>query len=188
MTGDVDESLFSFRPAAGAQRFKSMEDYKRIKAEEKRAHPLLDQEAPKLELVSIHGDRFALQSMRGKTVVLEFWSTYCNACLQQIPHVDAAIRDANVDAIAFGVNSGENPAMVRGFTSELDWSLTLVGDADSRLTKAFDVATLPMTVVIDPKGTVRQIIKSGLAPEQFQERLTEAIVEAGDAELVAAKP
>ena len=188
VTGEIDENLFSFRPTAGARRFKSMEDYKRTKAEEKREHPLLNQPAPELELVSIQGDKFDLNSMRGKTIVLEFWSTYCNACLQQIPYVDATVKEAGSDVVAFGVNSGENPAMVRGFSGDLDWSLTLIQDADSQLTKTFDVATLPLTVVIDPSGTVRDVIKAGLPPQQFQQRLTDAITKARDTKSLASTP
>ncbi len=72
--------------------------------------------APSFTLPLLAGDgRLALEALRGHAVLLNFWASYCDACKQEMPALEAAYRRYQSRGVALvGVDTlGDVPADAR---------------------------------------------------------------------------
>ncbi|MBT8411299.1 MAG: TlpA family protein disulfide reductase [Octadecabacter sp.] len=101
------------------------------------------------------GTEMTLADFEGKTVVLNFWATWCAPCRKEMPHLselqtEFAGDDFEVVTVATGLN--QRPAMVRFFEEIGVDNLPLHTDANSAFARDFGVVGLPATLIINPEG------------------------------------
>ena len=118
--------------------------------------PSLPDIAPNFELTAVDGGKVSLSSLRGQTVVLNFWATWCGPCRTEIPELNAFKSDhPHVELLGIAINSGGanklNPWLKR---NEIRYTV-LVGT--DQVQSEYDVSTLPTTVIIDEDGRVRDV-------------------------------
>lgn len=111
-----------------------------------------------LNLPDAQGNPYALASLAGKTVVLNFWATWCPPCVDEMPelatlHQEISTRNGLV--IGIGIDSAAN---IRQFasTNRFPYPLLVGGMGGTELSRRFgnQVGALPFTVVIKPDGSV----------------------------------
>ena len=115
--------------------------------------PNLPDRAPPFELVGLDGASVRLADFRGRTVVLNFWATWCGPCRLEAPTF-AAFARAHPEITVLGVVADGPAAKVRAAARELGITYPVVlGDAATF--GAYGVTTYPTTVVVGPDGEVR---------------------------------
>ncbi|MCU0721541.1 MAG: TlpA family protein disulfide reductase, partial [Pirellula sp.] len=137
-----------------------------------------------LELVSanLSGEPFDLQSLRGKVVYVEFWSTGCPACIAELPALQRIYQNyqsKGFEIVAICVRS--EPERIRRFVQSrnLPWvqichDPTASIDCNGELFNQFGVEALPTTLLLDASGTV---IAHGVRPlHQDSNRNLESIL------------
>jgi thiol-disulfide isomerase/thioredoxin len=110
--------------------------------------------APAVDFVDQAGTRHALETFRGRYVLLNLWATWCGPCVNELPSLARLAKFApGVRVLA--VDWREKPGAVGAFLKSHDAGAlpTLVDDTGAvmRGVKAYG---LPMTVLIDPKGNI----------------------------------
>ena len=101
------------------------------------------------------GSELTLAAYEGKTVVLNFWATWCAPCRKEMPHLSELQAEFGGDdfavvTVATGVN--QRPAMER-FLDEIGVdNLPLHTDNNSALARDMGVVGLPVTIVLNPDG------------------------------------
>lgn len=113
--------------------------------------PSLPDEAPDFTLATVKGDPITLSDLRGQTVIVNFWATWCGPCLAELPTLQAFAR-ARPDVTLIGVAIDE-PAATRRRTqlSGLTYPIAL---GDHAVSRAYGVTSFPTTVVVDPQGRI----------------------------------
>ena len=104
------------------------------------------------------GRKHALADWRGKVLVVNFWATWCPPCLAELPEFQAFTQKPSDKVMVVGVNliatEKDGQAAVTRFASENKLTWTQLSDADGVLQRAFQVTSIPTTVVIDAQGRV----------------------------------
>lgn len=131
------------------------------------------EKAPALELRDLRGRRHSLSAYRGKVVLLNFWATWCPPCRAEVPDLVRWQREyANDGLQVIGVTyPPTNLTDLRRFVRRNRVTYpVLLGSAE---TKALfrGGETLPVTVVIDREGNVRDRIEGIILPEEFDEKV-----------------
>lgn len=115
--------------------------------------------APPVSGYSLDGDRFSLLDYRGRTVIVNFWATWCEPCRYELPELTALVNDhASVALVA--INSGERVEIVSAWLNNLDLAdaagdVTVVLDETGDMARQYAIRGRPTTLVIDRQGTIR---------------------------------
>jgi len=118
--------------------------------------------APDFQLKDLQGNMVRLSTLRGKTVVLHFWATWCPHCLSEMPLLERTSRElAARGAQVLAINLGEPHRKVERYTQEHGLKLTILLDSRGKAAQAFGVVGLPATLVIDPEGRLTGQIEMG---------------------------
>jgi cytochrome c biogenesis protein CcmG, thiol:disulfide interchange protein DsbE len=139
-------------------------------------------EAPALTLpvlvaadgIGPEGAEVSLADLRGRTVVLNFWASWCTPCEIEAPVLEAVAaryRDDG-DVVVLGVDVQDLREKALEFVRETGVTYPTLRDGGDDAMNAYQVPALPETFVIDPEGRVALKIR-GIIQEEAQ--LTTAI-------------
>ncbi|MCU0757970.1 MAG: TlpA family protein disulfide reductase [Steroidobacteraceae bacterium] len=120
--------------------------------------------APDFTLPSAGGKSLSLSQYKGQVVMINFWATWCGPCRQEMPLLDAMYRKyKGMGFTLIGVNVEPDTAAAEKFLKELPVSFPVAFDADSKVSKLYDVKGMPSTVIVDRKGNAR-VLHRGYRP------------------------
>ena len=117
------------------------------------------QMAPKIELSTLDGKQVALDSLRGKVVLVNFWATSCPGCIKEMPHLVDTYRKyqpRGLEIVAVAM-SYDPPEYVRNYVLQRNLPFTVALDTTGGAAKAFNQVKLtPTTFIIDRQGRIIQ--------------------------------
>ena len=96
----------------------------------------------------------SLAEHRGKTVVLEFWATWCGPCVQAIPHMNQLVAAFEGEPVVFMALSEEDEELLYEFVERRPMQAWVGVDPSGRTRSAFSVDRFPTAVVIDGEGSI----------------------------------
>jgi peroxiredoxin len=126
----------------------------------------------------VDGKTLRLSDYLGKqAVLLDFWSTYCEPCLAEMPHLRKIYDEQKAKGfvvIAVSMDGPETVAEVPSFTKRNGMIFPVVLDEDSHVAQIYNPKkTAPLSVLIDKTGKVYRV-REGYNPGD--EKLVEADV------------
>ncbi|MCE5180716.1 MAG: TlpA family protein disulfide reductase [Betaproteobacteria bacterium] len=115
--------------------------------------------APQAEFVELNGEKIALDSLRGKVVLVNFWATSCPGCIKEMPDLVKTwqkYHSRGLETIAVAM-SYDPPEYVRQFAEKNRLPFTVALDASGAVAQAFgNVRLTPTTFIIDKQGNIIQ--------------------------------
>jgi thiol-disulfide isomerase/thioredoxin len=129
--------------------------------------------SPSLTMKTLQGRKFKLSDYRGKVVLLNFWATWCPPCGAEMPDLIKMQREYGSKGLrVIGITyPPQEAAEVRRFIRKLKVNYPIA--LGTQETKALFAQTevLPLTVVIDRQGNVRELIEGILLPQEFEQKI-----------------
>lgn len=126
-----------------------------------------------LRLKDINGRTFSLADYKGKVLLVNFWATWCIPCRTEIPDlIKMQRRHRNQGLRIVGIAyPPESISEVRSFSRQLRMNYPVA--LGTKETKGLFTAseTLPMTVVIDREGIVRDVIEGIMYSDEFDQKV-----------------
>lgn len=113
-------------------------------------------EKPKdFSLRDINNKLLRLSDFKGKTVMLNFWATWCGPCIKEMPSMEQLYRRfKDKGFIIISIASGENKESVTSFIEKINITFPALLDTDLKVTDSYNVWALPTTYFIDKKGKI----------------------------------
>jgi TonB family protein len=161
--------LFAFTPPEGSRLVDSFGFPGMNKPE------LVGKTAPDFTLRDLEGKEVRLASLRGKVVLLNFWTTWCAPCRAEIPLLKK-VHEEEKDFALLGVNVGEDKSLVSDFVEENEVTYPVLLAGKERMVSEYSARAFPTSVVIDKDGVIRAY-QTGYSPDA-ERRLLDAIREA----------
>jgi cytochrome c biogenesis protein CcmG, thiol:disulfide interchange protein DsbE len=98
----------------------------------------------------------ALRDYRGKTVVLNFWASWCAPCAEEFPSLVQLQRQMPQVAVLAVAFDTDEPSYRQYLVDNNLSGLLTIDDIANASNQAFDTARPPETYVIDRKGVIRR--------------------------------
>lgn len=132
-----------------------------------------NEKAPALALKDLRGRYVRLSDYQGKVVLLNFWATWCPPCRAEMPDLIKMQRVYGRKGLqVIGITyPPEVIREVRQFIRKLGVNYPIALGTKETKTLFDETETLPVTIVIDREGNVRERIEGILLPEEFEQKI-----------------
>jgi len=117
--------------------------------------------APDFTLKNLDGKEINLKDFKGKTVLLNFWATWCEPCLEEMPAMQKAyntLRDKGFVILAVSIDRDSREKNVRAFAKKFGLSFHVLFDSKQRVRDKYFNNALPTSYLINTKGKLKGFI------------------------------
>ncbi|PID81622.1 hypothetical protein CSA17_06150 [bacterium DOLJORAL78_65_58] len=164
----IDDDVFTFTAPRGARVVDTLE---RVMNPDS----MVGQTAPDITFQLLDGSTLELKDLRGKTVFIDFWATWCGPCKREMPHIETLYQEFKDDPNLYIIGaSNEAQATVQRFikVNNYHFPIALVDNLER---SRFKISGIPAGFVIDPEG----IIRAHMVGLQNEEQLRSAFRKGG---------
>lgn len=136
-------------------------------------------DAPDRELARLDGSgQGSLADYRGKVVVMNFWASWCEPCVDELPLLEETHRRISAeDGVVLGINYKDLTKKALGFKEKFDLTFPVLRDPDGAYAEDYSSRAFPETFVIDRKGRVVAMRRGPVDEEWLDEKVSPLLAE-----------
>lgn len=123
-----------------------------------------------------NGDNISLQELKGKTVILEFWATWCGSCIPAMKKLDSLQTQFENELEVIAIST-ENTERLEKFIKNTNSTLKIV--SDSCHVEFFKYHYIPHSIIVDKNGIVRAITN----PENINQEIIANLISNNEIDL-----
>ncbi len=113
--------------------------------------------APTFSCKTIDGKTYDLKQLKGKTVMINFFATWCGPCNAELPVLQKNVwekyKDRN-DFVLLVIGREHSEAEVRAFAENKKFNMPFAPDPDREIYKLYATQTIPRNIIIDKEGRI----------------------------------
>ena len=135
--------------------------------------PEIGEIAPPIEAELLSGDEISLDNLRGKTLIINFWATWCIPCRKEMPYLQEVFEKHGDQLTVLAINMNEDADRVRPFIQEFGYTYPILLDPSDDLAAEHNVRGLPVSFIVGPEGDIVYRRIGEILPEEFDVWLAE---------------
>lgn len=121
---------------------------------------LLGQPAPELAVTDLKGKVLTLSDFKGKTALLDFWTTWCGPCRADGPALEKLFQKyGDKDLMIVGISVSEERDIVEKFMKEHPHSYPIALTTENEMPLPYQAGAFPTYIVIDRDGMVAAAVE-----------------------------
>lgn len=125
--------------------------------------------APDFALQDMQGNSHKLSDYEGEGVFLNFWGTWCEPCVKEMPAMDRQYKDFEAQGVhVLAVNIAQSDFEVQSFVDRFDLSFPVVIDKSKSVMTAYNIRPLPTTILVNPEGEIERIITGEMTEQDIK--------------------
>jgi thiol-disulfide isomerase/thioredoxin len=133
--------------------------------------------APDVKTETLDNKPLKLSDFRGRYVLLDFWATWCGPCRAETPNLKNVYDSFGKDRrfVMISLSLDEDRKEPKGYVeaNKVGWTQAFLGDWDQdKVTKAFDIDSIPSIWLIGPDG---KIVAKGLRGGKIRDAVAAAL-------------
>lgn len=145
------------------------------------AAPRDRQPAPRFNAITTAGEKFTNDTVKGKVVLLEFWTTWCGYCADEAAFVDKIGKEfADKGLILLAINVGESKKTVKKYLDLHPRNCKIVFMEDTNLAAMYAATAYPIYVVVDRDGFIAGTQRGAAGEDALRRLLSRAGLESPD--------
>lgn len=130
--------------------------------------PLLGKAAPALRGSELGGGRFSLASERGHVVIVNFWASWCEPCVQEAPELSTYAWNArHHGVVVVGVVFNDTVSSATSFAQHYGSLYPSIIDRGGTIALGYGVTSPPTTFVIDRHGRIAATLLGATTAKQL---------------------
>ncbi len=111
--------------------------------------------APRFHAKALDGEQFTNDSVKGKVVLFQFWTTWCTYCRSEESLVNELTTEfADQGLVVLAVDVGESKKVVQQYLKEHPRKCRIVMTGDTNLAAMYAATRYPIYVVVDREGKI----------------------------------
>src|ERR1017187_1296667 len=115
----------------------------------------VDDSAPDFTITADNGRIITPTNFGGRLLVLNFWATWCQPCVEEVPSLDQFAKEmAGSGVVVLGVSMDTNPKLYHDFLSRSHVSFMTARDPAAKISADYGTFKYPESYIIDSKGKV----------------------------------
>jgi peroxiredoxin len=112
--------------------------------------------APQFRITTDKGNRISVRNFGGKALLLNFWATWCQPCVEEIPSMNALAQTLGPNGlVVLAVSSNEDASTYSKFIRQTPLRFLTARQADKTIQLEYGTIQIPETYLIDHSGQVR---------------------------------
>jgi thiol-disulfide isomerase/thioredoxin len=121
------------------------------------------QPRPSLAATDLQGQHWKWADLRGRAVLINFWASWCEPCLAEMPSMQQLAREQGSDRlVVLTVNFKEPEPRIQRFVQQTGLVLPVIPDPAGEMARAWGVTVFPSTVLVGADGRVRSVLRGEL--------------------------
>jgi len=116
---------------------------------------LVGRPAPEFALKSFSGEKVRLSDFRGKTLLVNFWASWCHPCREEAPVLERTYMSLSGNQVEFiGINIMDDKKSAEEYIKSFGGSFVNIYDPENRIHLDYGVGGVPETFFVNPEGII----------------------------------
>ena len=133
--------------------------------------------APDFQYQDADGQSASFSDFRGKSVLINFWATWCSPCVYEMPYIQQVYNEWSGNGlVVVAINVGDSPSQVGEFMQSQGLSLPVLLDRGRSIAQKYNIQYFPSTFFIDKDGIIQEVkVGAFSSAAEIESRLSKII-------------
>ncbi|MNJ35015.1 redoxin domain-containing protein [Paenibacillus bouchesdurhonensis] len=138
--------------------------------------PKVGDSPPDFNLRGLDGQVHNLDKYQGKSLVINFWATWCKFCVSEMPALQTQWEKwQDQGVVILGINTGEDDITVSNFVKQTGVDFPILFDKQNEIVGKYGVVPMPTTFFVNKKGKITSIIQGELDLKTLNQQIDQLV-------------